>query len=203
MLYLSGTKAPAIAADLAAGSIGLLLTPATGYRLDDVAVWALDNGCFADTYPGDSAFLQLLAQLEPHRRRCLFVVVGDVVGDAPATLARFPTMAARIRAAGWPVALAGQDGMEAMPVPWDDLDWVFIGGSTGWKLGTGAAELIAQARTHGKRVHAGRVNSWRRFAHFAGLGADTADGTFIAYGPHRNAPQVRAWSTAPVQGVML
>ena len=192
-MYLTGAKVPAVTADLAAGTMGLLQTPNTGYRLDDVAVWAMDNGCFTNAYPGDTAYLDLLAKLDPHRDRCLFVAVPDVVADAPATLARFPTMAARIRAAGWPVALVGQDGMERMPIPWDDLDWLFIGGSTDWKLGPGAAELIRQAQAHGKRVHVGRVNSGRRFHRFASLGCDTADGTFLAFGPDTNAPRLRAW----------
>ena len=193
MMYLSGAKNPAIAADLASGNIGLMRTPGNGYSLDDVQVWALDNGAFTDSYPGDDAYLALLAALAGHRDRCLFVAVPDVVADAAATLALLPPMAARIRAAGWPVALVGQDGMEAMPVPWDLVDWLFVGGSTGWKLGPGAAELIRQAQAQGKRVHVGRVNSGARFRHFAGMGCDTADGTFLAFGPDVNAPQVRRW----------
>lgn len=192
-MYLSGAKNAAIAADLAAGGIGLLRTPGNRYTLEGVAVWALDNGCFTGAYPGDGAYLALLDELEAHRDRCLFVAVPDVVADADATLARFPDMAARIRARGWPVALVGQDGMEARPVPWQAVDWLFIGGSTEWKLGAGAADLIRQARARGKRVHVGRVNSWRRFARFAALGCDTADGTYLAFGPDTNAPKVRAW----------
>ena len=64
-------------------------------------------------------------------------------------------MARRIRAAGCPVALVGRDGMENREVPWALVDWLFVGGSTGWKLGEGAEALIRQAQTHGKRVHVG------------------------------------------------
>jgi hypothetical protein len=198
VLYLSGAKNRLMSDDLAAGRVGLLQTPAAAYRLDDVAVWAMDNGCFTDTYPGDDAYLATLDKYAHHQARCLFVAVPDVVGDAAATLALFPAMAARISAAGWPVALVAQDGMTADDLP-DGLPWLFIGGSTEWKLGHAAAELIAEAKRRGVRVHVGRVNSAKRFALFAGLDCDTADGTFIAFAPDKNIPQVRSWMAAPRQ----
>lgn len=194
-MYLSGAKNHVIAGDLGDGSMGLLRTPANRYLLDGIAVWAMDNGAFTDSYPGDDAYLAFLNQLAPHRNRCLFVAAPDVVANAEATLQAFRPMAARIRDAGWPVALVGQDGMESMDVPWGIVDWLFIGGSTEWKMGPGAVRLIQQAQGHGKRVHVGRVNSWRRFKHFAQLGCDTADGTYIAFGPETNAPKVRRWMT--------
>lgn len=147
-MYLSGAKNRLMSDDLAAGRVGLLQTPAAAYRLDDVAVWAMDNGCFTDTYPGDDAYLATLDKYAHHQARCLFVAVPDVVGDAAATLALFPAMAARISAAGWPVALVAQDGMTADDLP-DGLPWLFIGGSTEWKLGHAAAELIAEAKRRG------------------------------------------------------
>jgi hypothetical protein len=196
MIYLSGHKSDAIREDLAVGRMGLLRTPANGYRLDAVAVWAMDNGCYTGAYPGDTGYLALLETLADHRSRCLFVAVPDVVGDAPATLDLFAPMARQIRALGWPAALVGQDGMESLPVPWDLVDRVFIGGSTDWKLGPAAVALIAEARHRGKPVHVGRVNSARRFARFAALGCASADGTYLAYGPRQLAPDVRAWTRA-------
>lgn len=195
-MYLTGSRGPAVAAELTAGTIGLLQTPGTRYRLDGVAVWAMDNGAFTGKYPGDDAYLGLLDRLVEHQPRCLFVAAPDVVGDAPATLALLSDMARRIRARGWQVALVGQDGMEHLPVPWDLVDWLFVGGSTGWKLGRGAHALIRQAQAHGKRVHVGRVNSGRRFARFHALGCDTADGTYLAFGPDVNLPRVRSWLRA-------
>ena len=203
MIYLSGAKNRVMRDDLAAGTIGFLQTPGNGHTLDDVAVWAMDNGCFTKSYPGDDAYLSTLAKYEQHRARCLFVAVPDVVGDAAATLALWPAMSARIRAAGWPVALVLQDGMTPDMIPWPEVDWVFVGGSTEWKLGHAAATLIVTAQHHGVRVHIGRVNSLRRFTLFAGLNCDTADGTFIAYGPAVNLPTVRSWATAPHQGRLI
>lgn len=203
MLYLSGTKNPAIAEDLANGTMGLLATPATGYALGNVHVWALDNGAYTGRYPGDEAYLHLLARLEPHREHCLFVAAPDIVADAAGTLARFTEMGPRITAAGWPVALVAQDGLTPEDVPWHQLGWLFIGGSTQWKLSAAVVALIRRAQQEGVKIHVGRVNSARRYMRFASLGCDSADGTFIAYGPDRNAPQVRQWIRGGIQTAML
>ena len=92
--------------------------------------------------------------------------------------------------------------MENREVPWALVDWLFVGGSTGWKLGEGAEALIRQAQTHGKRVHVGRVNSATRFRHFRALGCDSADGTFLAFGPDTNAPKLRRWISAPTSHLL-
>lgn len=199
MLYLSGCKTDAIAGELADGRIGFLKTPAGRHSLEGIKAWAVDNGAFTDSYPGDDRFMAFLSADIQRQADCLFVAVPDVLGDAAATLEQFPRMAARIKGAGWPVALVGQDGMENMPVPWDDVDWLFVGGSTAWKLGAGAEALIRQAQARGVRVHVGRVNSTRRYRHFAALGCDSADGTFLAFGPDVNAPRLRAWLNQPRQ----
>lgn len=192
-MYLSGAKNKIMADDLAEGRIGLLQTPNTAYNLDGVAVWAMDNGCYANTYPGDDAYLATLDKYAAHREACLFVAAPDVVGDKDATLDLFPTMAARIKGRGWPVALVAQDGLTPDEVPWFDIDWLFIGGSDTFKLGPDAETLIAVARERGVHVHVGRVNSATRFRHFRALGCDTADGTFVAYAPDVNVPKVRRW----------
>ncbi len=70
-----------------------------------------------------------------------------------------------------------------------------------WVLGAiiGAELLIRQAQTHGVRVHVGRVNSGTRFRHFDALGCDTADGTYLAFGPEKNAPKLFGWMNTPRQ----
>lgn len=179
------------------GSIGLLNTPKNGFRIDEtVQFWAMDNGCFTETYPGDEKFLNLLEKYSPHASRCLFVAAPDIVGDAAGTLLRSAGMFSRIRSAGYSPALVGQDGMEGMELPWDDFDWVFIGGTTEWKL-NGAVALIRQAQERGKKVHVGRVNGGKRFKMFRSLDCDTADGTFLAFGPEKNMPKLLSWINAP------
>jgi len=179
--------------------MGLLNTPRSSYRLDGVKVWAADNGCFTNSYPGDAAFIQWLRRYDEHKDRCLFVAAPDVVGDAEQTLAAFPAASRRLREAGWPVALVAQDGMTPSDVPWHLVDWLFIGGSTAWKMGDAVLALIAEAKRQNVGVHVGRVNSYARFCHFAAHNADTCDGTYIAFGPAKNAPKVRRWMATPQQ----
>lgn len=202
MLYLSGSKHARHAAHYASGRLGLLRTPRNGYALDGVAAWAMDNGAYTGQYPGDDEYVALLATLEAHRARCLFVAVPDVVGDAAATLALWPAMSARIAALGWPVALVAQDGMTPDDLP-PDLPWLFVGGSTAWKLGPDARALCAAARAQGTRIHCGRVNSERRFRYaLHTLGASSCDGTFLAFAPDKGLSEVIAWGRLTGQGVL-
>lgn len=174
------------------GELGMIVTPAQGNAHVD-CVWAGDNGCFGKGYPGDEGYLEFLESRVQYVDRCLFAVAPDVVADAAATLARSAPFLPLIRAMGYPAAFVAQDGLESLPVPWDSFDVLFIGGSTAWKLGPHAAALIAEAKRRGKGTHIGRVNSERRYRRFATLGADSCDGTYIAFGPDQNLPDVLAW----------
>jgi hypothetical protein len=84
-------------------------------------------------------------------------------------------------------------------VPWDEFDVLFIGG-TQWKMSSHAADLVAEAKARGKGTHAGRVNSEQRYLHFLKLGCDSADGTFLTYGPDVNLPRLLAWTRLAHQG---
>lgn len=178
------------------------MSSAQGNRLPPDAVFAVDNGCGPGAdglpgtgYPGNRAYLELLSHLSAQsRRRCLFATAPDVLGDATATLARSAPFFGRIRAwFGLPVALVAQDGLERLDVPWREFDVLFIGGSTTWKLGPAAANLAAEARRRGKHVHMGRVNSRQRLRYADAIGCDSADGTFLAYGPDVNLARMLGW----------
>ncbi len=161
--------------------VGQLLTPLTRYRLrEPERPWAIDNGAFAQF--GATAFLALLKREEHHRDRCLFVTAPDVVGSARRTLEVFEHWKPRL--AGWKLALACQDGQEHLPIPWDDIDAVFIGGSTSWKASDHAVHIIKAAKALDKWAHVGRVNHPARWEHFVKAGADSADGTGIARYSH-------------------
>ncbi len=177
---------------MATGLLGQIVTPAAGNRVG-VGDWIADNAVFAGKYPGDNAYLAWLARRLPHADRCRFAVAPDVVGDAAATLALSLPMLPRIRALGYRVALVAQDGLEHLQVPWDAFDCLFIGGSTEWKLGAAARQLTAQAKARSKWVHMGRVNSRVRLQYAAAIGCDSADGTFLAFGPDGNLPTLRSW----------
>jgi hypothetical protein len=163
------------------GAVGQLLTPLTRYRLRDPGrPWAIDNGAFANFNSRD--FLALLEREAHHKEKCLFVTVPDVVGSARRTLEVFERW--RPQLAGWKLALACQDGQESLSLPWDDIAAVFIGGSTAFKCGDGATQIVKAAKALGKWVHIGRVNDPQRWKHFEEMGADSADGTGLARYSH-------------------
>jgi hypothetical protein len=173
------------------GLLGQIVTPATRNRLQPGADWIADNGCFGTGYPGDTAYLTWLASYPP--AGCRFAVAPDVVSDAAATLARSAPMLAPIRHLGVPVAYVAQNGATVDTLPWDQFDALFLGGCTAWKLGPDARTLAAEARRRGLWVHMGRVNSLRRLRYAAAIGCDSADGTYLAFGPDRNLTRLLDW----------
>lgn len=161
--------------------VGQLLTPLTRYRLRDPSrPWAIDNGGFKRL--DIAAFDALLAREAHHKDDCLFVCAPDIVGSAQRTLELFERWLPKL--AGWPVALVCQDGQESLPIPWDDIAAVFIGGSTGWKCSHHVEQIIRTAKIFGKWVHAGRVNDPQRWLHFERLEVDSCDGTGLARYSH-------------------
>jgi hypothetical protein len=171
----------------------MISTPAQKNKIESGWIWAADNGCYGRGYPGDVEFLRWLAERQSIAAMCEFATAPDVVGDAKATLRRSEPFMPVIRALGFPVALAAQDGLEKMPVPWDSFDVLFIGGTTEWKLGPGATGLAAQAKAQGKRVHMGRVNTKGRLFRAHSIGCDSCDGTTLTFGPDRNLPSLLRW----------
>lgn len=154
-----------------------LLTPLTGFRAQQPdARFAIDNGAFAGF--NRDRFERLLKREHHRRHLCRFVTVPDVVGSARRTLEVFDRWYEEI--SQWPLALAAQDGQEDLPIPWDLIAAVFIGGTTAWKLSIHAQAVIKAAQALGKWVHAGRVNTPARFEYFESLGVDSIDGTGLA-----------------------
>lgn len=194
MEYFATASGPKVRDAMRAGLLGQIVTPAAGNVVTPGVDWIADNAVFAGKYPGDEAYLTWLAGL-PHKDRCRFAVAADVVGDHEATLARSLPMLARIRAMA-PVAFAAQNGAAIATVPWDQFDVLFLGGDTDWKLGSDARALTAEAKRRGKSVHMGRVNSQRRLQKAADSGCDSADGTYLAFGPDINLPTLLRWVNA-------
>lgn len=162
--------------------VGQLLTPLTRYRLRDPSrKFGIDNGRFSPGWK-EAAFMSLLERENVNKARCLFVTVPDVVGSARRTLEVFERWTERLH--GWTLALACQDGQEHLPVPWDEIGAVFIGGSTNWKCSDHAKHIIQAAQALGKWTHVGRVNDPVRWEHFYKLGVDSGDGTGIARYSH-------------------
>jgi hypothetical protein len=204
-MYLANPSSARIRAVMAAGQLGMMVTPAQGNRLPPGVAFSVDNGCGPGRdgkpgtgYPGDRAYLELLARMSARARlRCLFATAPDVLCDAPATIERSARFVYRIRASfGLPVALVAQDGAENLDMPWSWFDVLFIGGSDTWKEGPAARSLAAEAKARGKGVHMGRVNTFRRLRYAERIGCDTADGTYLAFGPNANLPSLLSWLRA-------
>jgi hypothetical protein len=179
--------------------LGLMIQPGMGNGVAPLQFWswAADNGCFAQGegfVPGD--WLEWLASVRRYRERCLFAVAPDVIGDAEATLARSLPYLATIRQFGFRSAFVTQNGCRADLVPWEQLDCLFVGGDDTWKLSEASWGLCAEAKRRGTWVHMGRVNSFRRLKSCAISGLDSADGTYLKFGPDANWSTLIGWLDA-------
>ncbi len=100
----------------------------------------------------------------------------EPVGDADATLEQF--RAWHLWLCHLPLAFVLQDGAERRGrVPWDapGLAAVFVAGSTAFKLGPAAAELVREARRRGLHAHMGRVSTARRIRYASSIGCTSFD----------------------------
>lgn len=156
-------------------NLGLFMGPRNNYNPDRVDgwVWGADNDCFNGGLD-EPAYRAMLDRIDGIPGG-LFVVAPDVVADAAATLDLLYDWLGDLR--GFPVALVAQDGLQLNCVPWLEIDALFIGGSTGYKMSRDAATAVAEAKRQGKWVHMGRVNTRRRFRYAKSIGCDSVDGT--------------------------
>lgn len=194
MIYLSGCVTQTQLAN-PRPDLGLMLQPGMGNVVDGrFQPWAADNGCYAQGerfQAGD--WLEWLAGLRRYRERCLFAVAPDVIGHAEATCERSRPYLATIRQLGYRAAYVAQNGQERFDPPWSEFDCLFVGGTDWWKFSEPAYQLVTEAKARGKWTHQGRVNSLRRLIACQVSAFDSADGTFVAFGPDRNLPQVYDW----------
>lgn len=178
-------------------NLGVLCSPRNVYG-DDIQgwPWAADNDAYGAWDEG--RYRAMLERIRP-RTGCLFVVAPDVVGNAAETLYRFFAWRDVIRDSGQPIAYVGQDGQEALPVPWDAFDTFFVGGSSEWKMSDVARSLVQEAKRRNKHVHMGRVNTHQRIQYAKALGCDSADGTSMSMFRDTYLPQFLAHAAQPSQ----
>jgi hypothetical protein len=182
-----------VAAAMGRGDLGFIDTPAQGNKRPEGVQWIADNGCFSDRWDETKWWRFLVANAHA-ADTCLFAVAPDVVGDAWRTHIKSLPWLPKIRKLGYKAAYVAQDGIERWPMmPWDDFDVLFIGGTTEFKLGPVARDLVAEAKRRGKWVHMGRVNSERRWLYAQAIGCDSVDGTYLTFGPKTNLPALLAW----------
>jgi len=183
--------------ELACSGVGLLCQP--GYRIypwdgfPHGIPWAADTGIFGAAKFSLERYMRMLRQWADRQEDNLFATAPDVVFDWPATLKRSLPVLDAIRQLGYRAALVVQDGATPDQVPWNEIDVVFTGGSTRWKLSEDAYKIIAEAKSRGVWSHMGRVNSLRRLRAAKIAGYDSADGTYVKYGPTHNAQKVLGW----------
>lgn len=163
-------------------SVEQLFTPLTAFNAQHPEQnFAMDNGAFSRF--NAPAFIAMLKKHEDRKALCRFVAAPDIIGSAIRTLEAFNYWYPRLRHT-WPVALVCQDGQESLPIPWDRIAAVFIGGSTTWKMSQHAAAIVKTAKAVDKWCHVGRVNTPGRYEYFKDLGADSCDGTGLSRYSH-------------------
>lgn len=168
------------------------------------AAWAMDNMAFGDKFDADQ-FSRFLVKCEGIPG-CLFVVAPDVWSAAAPTAELFDQWHDRIKAHGYPIALAAQDGLEQLAIPWKDIDAVFVGGTNAFKFSEFVTELVIEAHARRKWAHMGRVNSPGRWRYCRDNGFDSVDGSGMVIERARvlealntlNSPERPTWDWRPV-----
>ena len=169
-------------------NLGVLITPQDGNLLPDDKKWGVDNAAYSNW--DEKKFLNLLWKITEHKNRPIFVACPDVVGDAKTTAKRFNCWQPLIKELGLPVALVLQNGQESIGVPWNYIDCIFIGGNDEFKLYNPYIHyIIGEARSKGKWVHMGRVNSLKRLNYARKIGCDSVDGTGFSMFPCLKIPK--------------
>lgn len=171
--------------------LGFLVTPDMGNKIPEDTWLAADNACFNNPARySDDRYEAFLAKMP--NNRTLFAPAPDVLGNHAATVERAIPMLRRIRALGHKSAFVAQDGWGEDTTPWDEMDAIFIGGSTEFKF-RGGRDAVAAAKKRGLWAHMGRVNSLDRLRASVGIGCDSADGTYLKFGPDVNWQRLKYW----------
>jgi hypothetical protein len=167
------------------------MTPDMRNKIPDDATLAADNACFnnPENY-SDGRYEKFLSRMSTERT--LFAAAPDIFGSHEKTIERSIPMLRQLRSLGFKAAFVAQDGWAEETTPWDEFDCLFIGGSTEFKFRGGRA-AVAVAKKRGKWCHMGRVNSLQRFRAALAIGCDSADGTFLKFGPDVNWPRLKYW----------
>jgi len=160
-------------------NLGVLCSPRCVYA-DDIQEWpwAADNDAYLAW--NEEKYVAMLDRITG-RTGCIFVTAPDVVGDSGMTRELFAMWAPTLRDRELPIAFVAQDGEKIGTVPWDSIAALFIGGTTEFKMGSDAADLIRAGKDRGKWVHMGRVNSYERSRYAQWLGCDSIDGTQFSW----------------------
>ncbi len=163
-----------------------LRTPLTGYRKQKGVKWALDNGCYSQFHEVKWLKMAIDGLTDSD---CLWITLPDEIGCHRATInlfKKYRKILNRITPMLLPsnkFAFVLQDGCHSADVPWKHINCVFLGGSTEFKYSRGAWKILEKAKSLGKWVHIGRVNTKGRIVYFYDI-ADSIDGSGLAKYTH-------------------
>ena len=166
-------------------------TPYRGYTKEG-RVWGLDNGAYTKGTFEVKVFFDFLEDMESLWSTLLWAVIPDKVGCAETTLALYETWLPIFREYPIKAAFVAQDGIRAGDLP-QDFDCLFIGGTNVFKQSPESEACMREGKRRGKWVHVGRVNTWGRLLWAWANGADSVDGTCIAYGRSVNLKRLLRW----------
>lgn len=178
--YLDTSEDLAVAGSELGLPVGQLLTPLTRFSNRSKEDFAIDNGAYSGL--DAQGFRALLARELPNKTGCRFVVAPDIPFSMRRTLELFHRW--RHELAGWRVALAIQNDVEAFDLPWEQIDAVFVGGDDAFKTSRHAVAVMKTAKALGKWAHVGRVNTPERFRWCVEFGVDSIDGSGISRFTH-------------------
>lgn len=192
-------QSPTTLAPYRTPELGVLSSPSRWYTNVHGWTWAADNDCFQGlNEPAYARMLHGISDLPG----CLFVVVPDVLGDHKETFRQWrlwhPVVA---EITGHPVAFVAQDGCTRPP--WEQMDCLFIGGSSEFKCSQQARELVIEAKRQQMWVHMGRVNTDQRMRLAESWGVDSIDGTSVSRFRDTHLPKRLAQAgRAPQMGLL-
>ncbi len=165
--------------------------------------YALDNGAFscwdretnrfdhAKWQATEYAWRRLLFWAQCAPTRPIWSIVPDVPGNADATMAQWLAFAPAVVRAGFPLAVAVQDGM--MPQDVRRLQpapvVICVGGTTEWKWQT-----VEMWCSEFPRVHVLRCNSPKRLWELERMGCESTDGTGWNRGDREQTSGLEAWA---------
>lgn len=156
--------------------------------------YSIDNGAYAAYLGGRSwgdrdteAYLKTLNKI-PAARPPMWVLLPDVVGNWHQTVQLARMFLPLLLERDLVPAIALQDGCDWEQALEFKTPWLFLGGTTEWKLNTAAAACHI-AHLHCRRLHVGRVNTAKRL-YICG-DADSVDGTTLNRYTEANLPIVK------------
>lgn len=175
--------------------LGCLVVPGARNKPESIRslglATAADNGAFSGLDVG--AFCSMLGQFQDAKFPLEWVACPDVVGDDVGTFRLWGQWAKIIKAFGFKPALVLQDGMKLMDIVAFNPPVVFIGGSTEYKLGPVVRKIVQWARSEGKPVHMGRVNTEDRIHYAVEIGCTSCDGSGFSKWPDIRIPLAMKW----------